>query len=209
VTTRLLVLRHGESEGNAARILQGHFDSRLSELGREQARVTAEVLASEGIERIITSPLLRAAETATIIGARLGLTPASHSGLLEYDMGAASGKSWDTLRDEFAYIFAALTDGQRPTFPGEEGRPEFAVRVAAALEELAAYEGTSLVVTHGGVIGAMCHIAIGLDYVDGSRFASANCSITEFGSSPQGGLVLYRTNDTCHLDEMETVLDLG
>ncbi len=206
---RLLVLRHGESEGNAARILQGHFDSQLTDRGREQARITANALATQGIERIVTSPLARASETASIIGAQLGLAPASHRDLMEYDMGEANGKTWPTLQEEFAAMFASLKEGERPHFPGEEGRPKFVARVSSALEELTAADGTSLAVTHGGVIGAMCHIAIGLEYRSGSRFASANCAITEFRKGPAGGLVLHRTNDVCHLQAAATLLDLG
>lgn len=209
MTTRLLVLRHGESEGNAARILQGHFDSMLTERGREQARITARALEALGIERIVTSPLARARETASIVGERLGLTPTPRRDLMEYDMGKASGKTWASLREEFAEIFAVLKEGERPRFPGEEGRPHFAIRVGAALDELAALDGTTLVVTHGGVIGAMCHVAIGLEYTTGSRFASSNCALTEFRSAPSGGLVLHRTNDGCHLEGAATLVDLG
>ena len=209
MATRLLLLRHGESEGNAARILQGRFDSPLSDTGRAQAHLTGSALAGEGIDRIIASPLLRASETAEVVASYLELEPAHHEGLLEYDMGAASGKTWPEIRDEFAGVFEKLAEGERPTFPGEEGRRNFAGRVAATLREVASSEGTTLLVTHGGVIGAMCHLTMGMDYVTGSRFSVSNCSITELRSSPGGTLILRRTNDVCHLLGNETQLDLG
>jgi hypothetical protein len=74
-------LRHGESEGNNARLLQGRADYPLSEAGRQQARRVAGWFADKGIRAVLCSPLARAAETARILTAALGLPdPESRAG---------------------------------------------------------------------------------------------------------------------------------
>ena len=69
--TELLLVRHGETDWNAAGRLQGHTDRPLSDYGREQARRLAEELAGEEFDAIYASDLARARETAEIVGARL------------------------------------------------------------------------------------------------------------------------------------------
>ncbi len=65
----LLLVRHGQSEGNARGVIQGQLDMPLTDRGREQARSVAERLRREGgVERLVASPLARAFETAEVIG---------------------------------------------------------------------------------------------------------------------------------------------
>ncbi|MDZ7728398.1 MAG: histidine phosphatase family protein [Dehalococcoidia bacterium] len=89
----------------------------------------------------------------------------------------------------------------RPSIPGEEGRAEFFERVCDVIERLLEREGTMVAVTHGGVVNAACHHAVGLDYVQApQRFRVGNCSLTEIRRDRQGRLLLARHNDTCHLE---------
>ena len=83
--TRLLLVRHGETDWNADGRLQGQTDRPLSDFGRKQARGLADELAAEGFEAIYSSDLARARETAEIIGARLGLPVELDSDLREKD----------------------------------------------------------------------------------------------------------------------------
>jgi broad specificity phosphatase PhoE len=71
--TRLLLVRHGETDWNAEGRLQGQTDRPLNDFGRRQARQLAEQLESEELEAIYSSDLARARETAKIVGERLGL----------------------------------------------------------------------------------------------------------------------------------------
>ena len=70
MTTRVIVVRHGETEWNAAARIQGHLDSELTAEGREQARAIAARLARERVDALVSSDLGRAAETARTIAQR-------------------------------------------------------------------------------------------------------------------------------------------
>lgn len=206
---RLILIRHGESEGNASGVIQGRVDFGLSPAGVRQARATAAFLAACGADRVVTSPLRRAAQTAEIIAGRLGHDAFPMPELMEYDIGHASGLTPGELRQRFPEVLAAAAAGQRPTFPGEEGRDNFAVRLRKALDELAEARGTTVAVAHGGVISSLCHLVLGIGVNRPAAFHVANCSLTEIVSDRSGRLVVARHNDTCHLSGMATFADRG
>lgn len=196
---RLLLIRHGQSEGNAAAVVQGRLDFPLSALGRKQAELTAERMAGTGVDRVISSPLLRAAETATVIAQRLGMEWTPEPVLLEYDVGLVSGMTGPQIRERYPEIAAQYASGRRPMFPGEEGRETFFARLRGFLGGLVADDATVVAIAHGGVIGALCYAALGVDYTRPGIFQSANCSLTEIATDRTGRFVLTRHNDTCHL----------
>jgi broad specificity phosphatase PhoE len=206
---RLILIRHGESEGNASGVIQGRMDFGLSPTGVLQARATATYLATLEVDRVVTSPLRRAVATADTIAGPLGHGVVHMPELMEYDIGEASGLSTAELRQRFPEVFAAYTTGRRPTFPGEEGRDTFRARLQAALGEFSGMEGTTVAVAHGGVISSLCHIVIGLDIHRPGAFHVGNCSITEVVRDRAGRFVLARHNDTCHLQGVETFADRG
>jgi len=206
---RLLLIRHGQSEGNASGVVQGRLDFGLSTLGREQAEVTAARLAAERVERVIASPLRRAMETADPIARALGLDVEPVDGLLEYDIGAISGLTGPQIRERYPDVVAAYARGERPGFPGEEGRDIFFARVREVLESRNASGQAIAAIAHGGVIGGLCYAAVGLDYSRSGVFQAANCSITEIRRDFAGRLVLHRHNDTCHLGPLVTTVDRG
>lgn len=206
---RLLLVRHGQSTGNSSGVIQGHLDFELSELGWLQARATAKRLAGETVDRLVSSPLRRATETAGLIAGELGLEVETDPALLEYNIGMIAGMTGAEVRDRHPEIVEAYRRGERPVLPGEEGRDVFLTRVSGALEILRDSGQTVVAVAHGGVIGAFCYTALGLDYRLPGMFEVANCSITEIRLDRSGRLVLQRHNDTCHLGELTTVLDAG
>ena len=206
---RLILIRHGESEGNASGVIQGRMDFGLSPTGVLQAHATAHYLAALEIDRVVTSPLRRAADTAETIAGPLGRVVVPMPELMEYDIGEASGLSSAGLRQRFPGVFAAYTSGRRPEFPGEEGRGMFQARLEKALDAFRAMGGTTVAVAHGGVISSLCHMVVGLDIHRPGAFHVGNCSVTEVIRDAAGRLVLARHNDTCHLAGMETVADRG
>lgn len=154
VTTVCLV-RHGETDWNAAGRLQGREDTSLNPRGRRQAHLSGQALRNTAWDVALTSPLRRAAETAEIITALAGIprtvvVPA----LAERDYGAASGLTR-------AEALAAFPDG----VPGEEDRAAVRDRaLTALLSWVDRYPGGRLlVVSHGGVIGALLAAATGDD----------------------------------------------
>ena len=206
---RLILIRHGESQGNAGGFIQGQLDFDLTPLGHAQALATAERMRSEQVHRLVTSPLPRATSTARYFSEALALDAESQPGLAEYDAGLVSGLTGPLVRERFPEVAAAWSRGERPAYPGEEGREVFAVRVRAVLDSIRGRDETIVAVAHGGVIGALCSMVVGR--ADDGRpniFRVGNCSLTEITEDRAGRLVLARHNDTCHLEQI-TALDFG
>ena len=152
---RLILVRHGESEGNAAGVLQGRLDYGLSERGAQQTRLTAERLASHGADRVLSSPLRRASTTAALIAEAMQLELALEEDLAEYDIGEGAGLTGPELREKFPELLEARARGERFLYPGEEGRDVFHARLESiALAMLAAgvvanLAGVMLLLTQG------------------------------------------------------------
>ena len=197
----LLLVRHGQSEGNAAGIIQGQLDSPLNALGREQAARVAERLRREGgADRIVASPLSRAFETALCIAEAVGLPVTKDERLMEYDFGQGAGLTFAQVRERFPATGVGRERGERPPIPDEEGLDVFDARVAAALADLLAEDSVTIGVAHGGVIGsALNHALRAGPEAPRLRVRTENCAITEFARDPSGRLVLRRHNDACHV----------
>jgi probable phosphoglycerate mutase len=147
--TRLLLVRHGESEWNASGKWQGWADPPLTELGQLQARLAAQSVGS--VDAIVASDLQRASATAEIIAGELGVGPVIvDAALRERDAGP-----WEGLtRAEIQAQYPGFLEGdKRPD--GYEDDEAVLDRVAPALVTLEAAGEAVLVVTHGGVIGAV------------------------------------------------------
>ena len=144
--TLLYLVRHGETDWNLERRVQGATDIPLNDTGRSQARATGALLATEHWDAVLASPLSRARETADIIAAELGLpAPLTNSAFVERRYGDAEGL--------VHYEIDARFPGDTPV-PGRETRDEVAARVLPALMAVVEERrGQSIVVvTHGGVI---------------------------------------------------------
>jgi probable phosphoglycerate mutase len=155
--TRLFLARHGQSVWNAEGRWQGQADPPLSELGASQAADAITVLTRPGssfptIDVMWASPLQRAHRTASIIAEGLGLDVAADLRLREVDAGEWSGL---TRADIEAGWPGYLAEQRRP--PGFESHESLAARALAAIADIraAAPGRVVLVVTHGGVIGAV------------------------------------------------------
>jgi glucosyl-3-phosphoglycerate phosphatase len=147
---RLLLVRHGQSEWNAARRLQGQADIALSDLGRDQVRRLAPVIAAIGPDRAITSDLARATETAALLGGAIPMTA-----LREVNVGDWTGAEIAALiRTEPAHYQGWRAGTYAP--PGGELWTDFRARVADVIAAEAENPCANLlVVCHGGVIRAL------------------------------------------------------
>ncbi|MEJ6395828.1 histidine phosphatase family protein [Gymnodinialimonas sp. 2305UL16-5] len=156
---RVLLVRHGQSEWNATRRLQGQADISLSELGRAQARALRPVIAEIGPCRSVSSDLARVRETADQIGA---VEPRFDSGLRENDLGDWTGRDIDDIQAEDAAAFQGWRAGTA-TPPGGETWAAFSNRASAVIEaERATPCDNLLVVCHGGVVRALLQHYLGL-----------------------------------------------
>ncbi|GAC1487840.1 MAG: alpha-ribazole phosphatase [Candidatus Limnocylindrales bacterium] len=182
--TRLYFVRHGESEANAAGVFAGQSDSPLTERGRTQAAAVAAALADLDIDRVVSSDLSRARDTAAVIAAAHGLTVEIHPELREIDVGEASGKRWDdgTLRQSF-------TTGDSDEFvrwPGGESLEQALARSLGCLDGLVRdHPGEQLVVVgHGGITRILVSHFLGiLPRLERSPAMNTNVTIVRFAGS--------------------------
>lgn len=156
--TALLLVRHGQSEWNALGRWQGQADPPLSEAGRQEAEIAAERLRAEAIDRVCSSPLIRARRTAEIISAAVSDgTVLLEPGMAEIDVGDFSGLTNHEIEERMPEAWASLRGGTLETFPSGESREAFRRRLLAALSAVAVrHPGERIVlVSHGGAIGAL------------------------------------------------------
>lgn len=163
---RLVLARHGESEAN----LLGEFSNRgtkhpLTPLGREQARALAARLDHDGgVERILSSPVLRARQTADVVAEVLGAEIVIDDRLREFDVGRFEGSRAPEHWAEYDEVVAAWAAGDRDRrVGGGESLREIEDRLGSLLVEVAARPGTSLLVGHGGLY--LCALPALLDGV--------------------------------------------
>jgi broad specificity phosphatase PhoE len=176
----ITLVRHGESTWNDLGLIQGQNDlAELTDLGREQARAVARTLKSLGFDRLVTSDLARARQTAEIIGSELDLALAPDSLLRERCFGVLEGQPQEMLDSERSGIVDGVMVDPDARPDGGESFRDVVTRAGIFVESTrdAADGERLLVVTHGGTIRAL------RAYVDGATlegldaFAVANCSV--------------------------------
>ncbi len=153
--TRLCLVRHGETEWNAERRIQGQLDIELNSSGRAQAEAAGRWLARAGLAALYSSDLRRAWQTAQAIGTATGLVAVPPPALRERRYGIFEGLTYAELRARHPDGYAAF-EARDPDYDfatGESLRAMY-VRVTTCLTDLAAaHEGEAIaLVLHGGVL---------------------------------------------------------
>ena len=194
MTTELYLIRHGEAVSNVEPIIGGlRGDTGLTALGREQAALLEARLRAEGLraDRLYSSTLPRARETAEYVSRALGLPPEPDDELQELRPGEADGLTIEEWRARYGGFEGPMaeTDAFRPFSPGGESWAAFLGRAGAALSRLVGrHPGETVVaVCHGGVLEASFYLAFGIGPT-GNRvlFAPLNTSITHWRHRPAG-----------------------
>ena len=146
--TTFYFVRHGESEGNAARIFTGQSDSPLTGRGRRQAAAVADELAKVKFDRIVSSDLARSRDTAEVIAKRRGVPVEVVKELREIDVGERTGKTFDETAG-----MPGWNDEGFVAWPGGETLEQVLARTLGAIERLTRESPgkTILIVGHGGV----------------------------------------------------------
>lgn len=155
-TTTICVARHGETDWNKEGILQGWIDVPINAKGRSQAYELAENLARERFQVIYTSPLRRAAETANMVAAALGLPPPlTHEGLKERNFGVVQGRPKAELAAVQPQLYQEILR-RNPACEFEQGEAMdgFADRILDSLRHIAHRHAGArvLTITHGWVM---------------------------------------------------------
>ena len=199
--SRLLLVRHGDTELNSAERYWGHTNVELSAAGLRQAERLCDRLATEKINAIYSSDLLRASVTAKIITSRHQLDVITCAELQEINFGDAEGLTFDEISRLYPEVTKLWTGRSlKLKYPGGESLDQFNSRISKFLDRLEkhAAEETILIVAHSGVLRTLvCQLlGIGLRYRWQFRLDFASLSIIE--TYPQGA-VLSLLNDVSHL----------
>jgi 2,3-bisphosphoglycerate-dependent phosphoglycerate mutase len=204
-STRILLVRHGETDWNASGRIQGHSDTPLNAAGRLQARRAAQRLAREPIRALYSSDLARAFETAAIIGAPLGLTVVASPQLRERRYGEWEGLTSAEIQahypEQFAIWRARSTDFAPPQ---GETRNEILTRALAELQTIARRHVREMVVvvSHGGLCYVLINHILGSVDADRREFTIGNASIHTLDVTRDQWSVISM-NETAHLLGLE------
>ena len=154
--TKIIIIRHGESESNRLHCLAGHLDLDLTEIGYSQAEETAAYLASERIDAVYSSSLQRAMHTAEPHAKRRGLAVVASDALREAQCGEWEGRRVAELAVEYpeSYAIGFLKKFGTCEIPGGESIPACGKRVYDEILRIAKAhkDETVLLVSHGGAI---------------------------------------------------------
>lgn len=204
---QVYLVRHGETQWNAERRIQGQSDSPLTEKGKQQAQQVAERVKALGITHIIASDLGRTRQTAEIIAGVCSCDIIPEPRLRELDMGVLERRHIDSLTEEEEGWRRQLVNGTADgRIPGGESMQELAERMHAALETcLALPQGSRpLLVSHGMALGCLVSTILGLPAWAERRLRLRNCSISriDYQQSPwlASGWVVETAGDVSHLD---------
>jgi broad specificity phosphatase PhoE len=181
VTTTIALVRHGETDWNRERRFQGHTDIPLNDAGLAQVQKLADQLDGQAFTIAYASPLKRAAQTAEILAARLGIEVQHDAGLKEVDVGAWSGLTVPEVELRYPDGYSRWHDWRVEGWDDGEAYEELSGRVVAALQDIGARHvgGKVLAVTHGGPIRAAIAAARGLtlDEAHSTIGPLANCAV--------------------------------
>lgn len=200
------LVRHGETEWNAQRRIQGHANSPLTEEGIEQAELVALRAKKLGITHIYSSDLGRAVQTAEIISKTLNLPILTDTRLRELNMGILEGRFVTSLTEEENQLRKTPLSGiPNVRIPGGETMQELADRLYAALNDLRQLpEGSiPLVVCHGLALGCLIGTVMGLPPHAPRRIRLRNCSLSrvDYQQSDwlESGWIVETAGDISHL----------
>ena len=198
---RLILVRHGETEDNAANIVQGQTHGRLSANGRSQAESAARRLKGTKVDAIYTSDLERVRDTAAAIAAQLSDLPRTEDiRLREQDFGVFEGRPIIELLKEMRGEHADFS-----TFIplNGEGRANFQARIISFLNEMRGRHAgeTVLVVTHYGVINILLGWLLEHEAPLSTDWEIANGSVTILDVDEAGRGEPHVLNDVAHLGE--------
>jgi probable phosphoglycerate mutase len=200
--TRILAIRHGETEWNADGRIQGQLDIPLNDTGRRQAERLSAAVADENITALYSSDLLRAYQTAQAVARGCGLPIVTDTGLRERSFGVFEGLSFDEIRARWPEQAERWRrrDADFGAEGGETLRAFYERCVATASRLAAGHPGETIaLVAHGGVMDALYRAASRVALDAPRSWQLGNASINRLLYTPQG-FTLIGWADSHHLD---------
>lgn len=181
--TRLIIIKHGETEWNLEGRIQGHMDSPLTESGRVQAEAIATSLQTVEVNALYSSDLGRAYSTAQVVSHKTGQDILTDKRLRELHLGKFEGLTEEEVRkrfpEEYVYLKKAEPDY---IYPGEESKKQFSLRVISCLEKLMGkHQGEQIVViTHLGALSRLIRYTLGMPVVGSNEYKICNAALNIF-----------------------------
>lgn len=205
--TRLILVRHGETERTVQKRYSGRGDVPLTDRGRAQARATATRVAAlaPSVAAVVSSPLSRCTATAEAIAALVGDPPVRpDDDLIECDFGVWEGRTFAEVRADWAGELDAWLASTRVAPPEGESFAAVAARTGRAVDRLRrAYPGeTVVVVSHVSPIKLVLRDALAADDSFLHRLFLDTAGISVLDLYPDGGVAVRSVNDTAHLDDI-------
>jgi len=207
-TTHVLLIRHGQSQGNAEGRFGGHTDTPLSARGLKEAQATAQALASEPFNAIYCSELPRAIETASPLARLAGIELQTAEAFRERSVGVMEGLTFEEAAAQHPEQYAALLrrDFEHVLLGGESYRQTLD-RASRKLDETIEQNrgGRIAIFTHTGTICILVlHLMGALDAPELKPvwIASRNCGISRFDLRDDGFVRVVAINDTRHLKDL-------
>jgi 2,3-bisphosphoglycerate-dependent phosphoglycerate mutase len=204
-TTHVVIIRHGQSQGNAEGRFGGHTDTPLSPRGRRQANATAKALASEKFDAIYSSDLPRAIETASPLAQLTGVSLETTDALRERSVGVMEGLTFEEAAEQHPEQYQALLrrDFEHVLLGGESYRQTLD-RASRKLDEAIEQHrgGRIALFAHTGTICILIlHLMGALDAPELKPvwIATANCGIARFDLRDDDFVRVLAINDTRHL----------
>jgi len=202
VCTRVLAIRHGETDWNVGARIQGHTDIPLNARGAEQARRLAQALTGEDLHAVYTSDLSRTRETARALALDRGMSMTEDPALRERCFGTFEGLTFAEIEQrwpEQSERWRRRDPGFGPE--GGESLQAFHLRcVAAAWRLAAAHPGQTIaLVAHGGVLDCWYRAAARMDLQAPRTWQIGNAAISRLLWTPEG-FTLVGWNDDAHLE---------
>ncbi len=201
-STKLIIIRHGETLWNIEGKKQGQLDSPLTSLGIKQAKALAQRLTEESFTVLYASDLGRAYETAEYIAARTNHKIFPEQRLRERNFGIFQGLTDKQIENEYpAEYNSYLTNRVDYVIPDGESLRQFYVRVTDFLESLTTLHDGQIVaiVTHGGVIDGWFRYIFDLPLGTVRRAKLWNASINCIVHEDKGGWTLHTWGDVNHV----------
>jgi len=206
--TRLIIVRHGETEWNLQNRFQGHLNSGLSHLGIKQANAIAGALSSGTFDVIYSSDLERAKHTADIIAGKLNMEVRTEAGLREINMGLMQGLKRDEFILKYPEVIKNFHSDPDYIIPGGESKQQFYDRIILTLKKIVRtheYQNI-LLVAHGGVLDIAIRYTLDIPIHTKRKFSIYNAGINRF-IIDNGEWKLETWGETCHLKGIPVIDD--
>ncbi len=201
-STEILLLRHGQSEGNEGGRFGGHGPTPLTALGRRQAEATARALAAEGLTAIFASDLPRARQTAEPIVMATGIAMSTTPALRERHVGVFTGMTFAEAEAAHPDVFAAMMRRDPDACPPEgETAHDCLLRAGVFFDDvIERFEaGRTLLVSHAFTINLLLRRVLGLADSPTVFFRTDNCALHRLKRSATGFWNVEALNDRRHL----------